>query len=214
MPRILLCAATEFEIAPVLESLPRFEGRVDVLITGVGMLESTWNLAARLISDRPGYLVQAGIAGAVAPGQALGETVLIRRDTVGDLGVEEGGGFRSVFDLGFGDPAAAPWTDGWLVNNSVLPLFPGLAWCDAVTVNEISTAPERIGHYAALGASAESMEGAAFHYAALRSGLPFVQLRSFSNAAGVRDKSRWSIGPAIKQLNVHLLDVLTKLDSI
>lgn len=213
MPRILLCAATGFEIDPTLEALPRFGGQVEVLVTGVGLMETAWNLAARLATDRPDLLVQAGIAGALDPGQALGDTVLIRRDTVGDLGVEENGQFRSVFALGFGAPDAAPWTGGWLVNDtSLLPLL-NLPHCDAVTVNEISTAPGRIRHYHQLGARAESMEGAAFHYAALRSGLPFVQLRSFSNAAGVRDKALWRIGPAIENLNTHLINLLTKLSS-
>jgi futalosine hydrolase len=214
MPRILLCAATEFEIAPTLEALPRFGGRLEVLITGVGLMETAWNLAARLAQDPADFLLQAGIAGCLDDERKLSETVIIRRDTIGDLGVREGGRFRSTFDLGFGDPNRAPWTDGWLQNNSTLLDLHPLPQCDAISVNEISTDPDRITHYAGRGALAESMEGAAFHYAALRAGRPFVQLRAFSNRAGERDKKQWQMGPAIEALNHQLLILLTKLDTL
>jgi futalosine hydrolase len=214
MPRVLLCAATEFEIAPAIAALPRFGGRVEVLITGVGLMETAWNLAARLAQDRPEYLVQAGIAGTLDAAQPLSQTVLIRRDRLGDLGVLEGGSFRSTFELGFGNPNTAPWTEGWLVNNTPLLSLHPLPQCDAISVNEISTDPERIAHYSTAGARAESMEGAAFHYAALRSGLPFVQLRTFSNRAGVRDKAQWTIRQSIENLNQELITLLTKLDTL
>jgi futalosine hydrolase len=214
MSRILLCAATEFEIAPSLEALSRFSGRVDVLITGVGLMETAWNLAARLGERRPDFLVQAGIAGALNANQALSATVAISRDTVGDLGVREGGSFRSTFELGFGNPDSAPWMAGWLPNESPLLSLAALPLCDAVSVNQISTDAAGIARYAAIGAGAESMEGAAFHYAALRSTLPFIQLRSFSNRVGERDKAQWKLKQSIENLNQELITLLTKLDTL
>ncbi len=49
------------------------------------------------------------------------------------------------------------------------------------------------------------MEGAAFHYACLQENIPFLQLRSISNYVEVRDKSKWKIQLAIKELNDTLI---------
>ncbi|RYY94583.1 MAG: futalosine hydrolase [Chitinophagaceae bacterium] len=215
MPRILLCAATPFEIAPLMEALPRFEREVDVLLTGVGLMETAFALAGRLSGARPELLLQAGIAGCLDGQLPLGHTVAVSADTVGDLGVWEGGRFRSTFSLGFGNPDHAPWTGGWLLNRtSVADRFPG-ARVKAVSVNQISTSPEQARYYREeLGAVAESMEGAAFHYAALSAGIPFLQLRSFSNYIGERDKSRWKLRESITDLNETLLTLIPNLLSV
>ena len=54
----------------------------------------------------------------------------------------------------------------------------------------------------------ESMEGAAFHYVCLKQKIPFLQLRSISNYAGERDKSKWDIEKSILHLNKELADII------
>ncbi|GAA4333870.1 futalosine hydrolase [Flaviaesturariibacter amylovorans] len=212
MPRLLLCAATPFEIAPVADALPRFGGDVEVLITGVGLMETAFSLAARLGGNPPALLLQAGLAGCFDPGRELGHTCLVSHDCIGDQGVWEAGSFRSTFALRFSDPSRAPWADGWLANESEVLRKLKLPLVKAVSVNQVTTAPEQARYYyKELGADAESMEGAAFHYAALRSGLPFVQLRAFSNYVGERDKTRWKLRESISHLNETLLDLIPNL---
>ena len=54
------------------------------------------------------------------------------------------------------------------------------------------------------GADIESMEGAAFHYVCLQEKIKFLQLRSISNIAGERDKTKWTMKEAIVNLNIEL----------
>ena len=46
-----------------------------------------------------------------------------------------------------------------------------------------------------------NMEGAAVYYSALLSKTPCVEVRSISDYAGERDKSKWKIDGAIRSLN-------------
>ncbi|RYY91087.1 MAG: futalosine hydrolase [Chitinophagaceae bacterium] len=215
MPDLLLCSATAFEIQPTLGRLDAYGGRVEVLITGVGLLETAFALAARLSEGAPPLLLQAGIAGCLDEARPLSSVVAIGSDGIGDLGVREGGRFQSTFDLGFGDPDAAPWQGGRLPNNTELPALSGLPVVSAVSVSTISTDADTIGHYrSAWGAVAESMEGAAFHFAARKWSRPFLQVRAFSNYIGERDKSRWQLRKSIAALNRQLETLIPQLLSL
>jgi futalosine hydrolase len=212
MPSLLLCAATPFEIAPTVERLRSRGAKVEVLITGVGLVATTWNLAQRLVHNPPGFLLQAGIAGAFDHSRKLADVVAVRRDTIGDQGVWEMGRFHSTFALGFGNPSQAPWEDGWLVNHNKLLDELALEDLNAVSVNQVTTEPAHIRYCRdELHASAESMEGAAFHYAAISAGIPFLQVRAFSNYIGERDKSRWQLRESIASLNHTLNELIPQL---
>ena len=58
-------------------------------------------------------------------------------------------------------------------------------------------------------ADIESMEGAAFFFACLSEKIPCLQVRSVSNMVEERDKSRWSLDLALKNLNRILFDAIT-----
>lgn len=208
--KMLLCAATELEIAPTLFWLEQ-AGRhpVTVLVTGVGMLSATYALTRSININRPDFIVQAGIGGGLRTEMGLGDVVAIRQETVGDLGVEESGGFRPVFALNLPGVNSWPWQDGWLRNDSPQLQTAGVPVVDAVTVNEITTAKQRIRHYRdTLGVAVESMEGAALHFVALQEKIPFLQLRSLSNFIGERDKDKWRLKDSIFNLNRELQRLL------
>jgi nucleoside phosphorylase len=52
-----------------------------------------------------------------------------------------------------------------------------------------------------LAPDVESMEGAAFMYACLVSGVRFVQVRAVSNVVEKRNRGAWRIGEAVAALN-------------
>jgi futalosine hydrolase len=210
---LLLCAATEFEIRPMLDLIKEGKIRnVDVLITGVGLTAATYALAKSVLTKRPRFILQAGIAGCLDTKFPLTKIVLVRSETIGDLGVAENGGFQSLFDLKLLQLNEHPWKNGKLINPIETLVQAGLTTVDAVTINEISTDAHRISFYRdELGASVESMEGAALHFVALMENIPFLQIRSLSNFAGERDKSKWMIPAAISALNMELHRILTKL---
>jgi futalosine hydrolase len=156
-------------------------------------------------------ILQAGIAGALDNNLKLGSVVIIESETIGDLGVMEQGSFRSLFDMEFVQENDRPWTNARLLNATgildalILPRVKG------ISINEITTLPSRIEHYKdTLGASVESMEGAALHYVGLMENIPFLQVRSLSNFVGERDKSKWQIKEAIENLNKELIPIISK----
>jgi futalosine hydrolase len=210
--QLLLCASTEFEIKPTIEFIEDENiQNVDVLITGVGMMSTIYSLTKKILSKRPGFILQAGVAGCLDEKLPLTKIVLVENENIGDLGVEEKGVFKTLFDLKLLGKDFYPWKNAKLFNNIDSLKSMGLSIVDAVTVNEITTSKERIAYYKnQLNASVESMEGAALHYTALQEKIPFLQIRSLSNFVGERDKSKWMMDIAIANLNIELKRILTK----
>lgn len=110
--RLLVCAATKFEIQGTLNFLeqhPEIKKETDVLITGVGLTAATYWLTKKIIKDKPPFVLQAGICGSLDETLELGELVVVERESIGDLGVMEKGSFTSLFNLGFLDKNEQPW---------------------------------------------------------------------------------------------------------
>jgi len=60
-------------------------------------------------------------------------------------------------------------------------------------------------------ADVESMEGAAFLFSCLTSKVPCFQVRSISNYVEERDKTRWNLELAFKNLNKALWEIINEL---
>jgi len=215
---ILLVAATKFEIEPTLLLLEKPQNKfnnhnIEVLITGVGQVNTTYFLTQNLLNKKPGFVIQAGIAGTFSKQVLLGQTVLIKQDTFGDTGMEEKQHFTTLFDAGFAKKNDYPFNDGWLVNDTT-KLFDKLSLhaVKGITINKISDSlfqrQQLVQHF---NPAIESMEGAAFHYVCLQQKLCFIQIRGISNTVGERDKSKWAMKDAILNLNIELEKILINL---
>lgn len=213
--RFLLCAATELEIEATLSFLgkhPEYKTKMDVLITGVGLTATTYQLTKKILTDRPRFVLQAGICGSLDNYLKPGKIVVVEKESIGDLGVVEKGSFTSLFNLGFLQLNEYPWTSGKLCNNIAVLQKTGLTIADGVTINEITTNSQRIQFYRdELKANIETMEGAALHYVCLSEKIPFLQLRCVSNYVGERDKNKWALREAIMNLNIELQRLIIKL---
>src|SRR6187399_1909569 len=97
--QILLIAATKEEIQPFTATDPR----VDVLITGAGIPSTIYHLQKRMQQIDYDLIIQAGIAGTFNDKLSLGQTVLVKQDSFGDLGMEEKENFTSIFESGLAD---------------------------------------------------------------------------------------------------------------
>ncbi len=211
--QLLLCAATEFELGPSVKELQQqYPGRIEILITGVGMMAATYALTKKISLQKPGMIIQAGVAGSLNGQIQPGAVVVILSETIGDLGVEEQGEFRPISKLALADQDELPWSGGKLVNEHELLETCGLPMVHAVTVNEISTNPKRMKYYhESLKADVETMEGAALHYTALQEQVPFLQVRSISNFVGERNKAEWLLDAAIINLDKKLAELVHKI---
>ena len=207
--QILLIAATEMEIQQRVAG-----NNIDVLITGVGIPATMYHLQKRLLQIDYDLVIQAGIAGSFGKAPAMGETVLVQQDAFGDLGTEKEEEFCTLFDANLADKNEAPFTDGWLTNkNEWLDNSP-LQKVKAVTVNKVSD--DRLltrQLEAAFHPHIESMEGAALHYVCLLEQIPFLQIRTISNCVGERNKAKWKLEDAVKNLNSELEQLIVQITS-
>src|SRR5665213_189864 len=208
MMSILIVAATQFEIKPILEE----KESIEFLITGVGIAPVIFYLTKKIYEKKYDCIIQAGIAGSFAESFNLGETVMVKEDTFGDVGIEENGKFLTLFETGFLDKNEFPYTNGWLINNhsffqnTILPVAKG------ITVNRVAENDlQNKANKEKFSADIESMEGAAFHYVCLQQKINFLQLRSISNRVGERDKTKWKIEEAIENLNKELIKIVDNL---
>ncbi len=207
--QILLIAATAGEIELFINKY----SNVDILITGVGTHAAIYHLQKRLQQVDYDFVIQAGIAGAFSKELSLGEPVLVKQDSFGDLGAEDKRIFTPFFTSGLINAHEFPFTDGWLMNSSEGVFKKSmLKTVKAVTINKVSDSYlQKLQLIDAFNPQIESMEGAALHYVCLQEEIPFVQIRTISNYVGERDKTKWKIKEAIENLNNELPKLINQL---
>jgi futalosine hydrolase len=207
MNKILIVAATEDEIKDIIQAgLP-----CDVLITGVGMIATTFALTRKLQEQTYDLIINIGIAGSFDRNIPLGTVVQVVKDTFSELGAEDNGKFIDIFDMGFVGANDTPFHNKWLVGCSHTPLKS----VSGITVNKvhgnISSIEEVVKDY---NPDVESMEGAGCMYVALSMGMKVLQVRSISNYVEPRNRSNWQIPLAIKNLNNFVIKNWDTLVSI
>jgi futalosine hydrolase len=198
---LLVVAATPFEIKPFTEA----NKGVDILITGVGIPATVFQLTKRLVHREYDLVIQAGIAGTFNNTLVAGSVTMVTADTFADIGIDEKGKFSTLFETSLANENDFPFSSGWLTNEHEYFTHPSLPPARAITVNKITDDEIQIKrNREKFGADIESMEGAAFHYVCLREKIKFLQLRSISNIVGERDKTKWTMKEAIINLNIEL----------
>lgn len=218
--KIALVAATWQEIAPIQDYLSerlylKNHHQFSLWVTGVGLVNTTYNLTKKIALEKPDMAIQAGIAGSFQPlVYSPGDVVAVKDEVMGDQGVIEANDtWNDIFSLKLADPNLFPFKSGKLPNpHHKLFQKINLPQVSAVSVNEITTSSKKIHQLMELYAPAiESMEGAAFHYVCLNESIPFIQIRSISNRIGERDKAQWQMNKAIENLQNTLITVINKL---
>ncbi len=198
---LLIVAATKLEIAPFLATKPAS----DVLITGVGIPATIFSLNQKLAAAKYDLVIQAGIAGTFNETFESNEISIIEEDTFADIGADEKGNFRTIFEMGLAYENEFPYKSGWLKNETEVLKKIKLTRAKAITVNRVTDDKSQVKKLAdKFHADLESMEGAAFHYVCLQHNINFLQLRSISNVVGERDKTKWKMKEAIDALNNEL----------
>jgi futalosine hydrolase len=203
--KILLLSATQFEIAPFLQTT---HPPLDILIGGVGIAATTFHLTKQLSHHHYDMVIQAGVAGTF-PQQnktenlELAEVVAVHQDAFGDLGAYEKSTFKSVQDMNLDNNVEWLHNPHWALHKILYKKVTG------ITVNTIT---DDTGIIHAMQkkwqAHVESMEGAALHYVCGQKQIPFIQLRAVSNVVGDRDKANWRMRDAIENLNVAIAETI------
>jgi futalosine hydrolase len=225
--RILIVSATSFEIRPfagkltllhpsddILSQYRYHDNVIDILITGIGMTATAFHTGRQLLRSSYDLVVNAGICGSFESNIQIGTVVNITEEVFSEMGAENKDQFITLFDLGLMDPNDPPFHGGKLVNpaNIKSEVITGLQNVRGITSNTIHGNMETIRKIKELfRPEVESMEGAAFFYACLSAGVPFYQVRSVSNYVKERDKSKWDVKLALKNLNSTLMNFLNEV---
>lgn len=222
--RILIVAATEKEINPLMNTLGISDQRlgevisgtyqdlrIDVLITGPGIMATSYVLGRALLHNQKNWslILNMGIAGSFQKDLQIGEVVCVVQDIQADFGAEDNMEFLPASAIGLSTQDEYEFQNNTPIGN---PVLDKLKKTKGVTVNMVhgnETSIKRIKEQ--LSPDVESMEGAAFFYAVLREKICCMQIRSISNYVEKRDKSKWNTDLAIENLNKVVLKAVAAL---
>ncbi len=189
--RILLVSATQQEM-PVLE-----REDVDVLVTGVGMVATTFSLTGKLTGSQYDLVMNVGIAGSFRSQFQLGQVVQVVSDRFAELGVEDHEQFIPADKMDLVD------TDELLFETN--ERLGSLQETSGITVNRVHGAQDSIASVnRQFSPDIESMEGAAVAYVCKQFGIPWVQVRAISNRVEPRNRAAWNIPLALENLHVEV----------
>jgi futalosine hydrolase len=178
-----------------------------VLITGVGMVATAAQTARRLATASYDVALNLGVCGSFDPALAPGTVVHVVSDQLAEVGAEDGEAFLTLRDLKLDGETE-------LVNsappaNEALRALPAVR---GITVNTVHGDERTIDAVVRrCRPQVESMEGAAFMYACLMSGVPFAQVRAVSNVVERRNRAAWRLDDAVRNLCVAARTVIETL---
>lgn len=221
--KLLLVAATEFEILPLLAYLKKnfknkdnrrfFSKQIDIhiVITGVGPVATAFALGTVLAQQQFDWALNLGIAGAFNREFELGTVYQVTDDRFADVGVEEANGdFTDLFELELVEWNEAPFINGKLYAPNTASSF--LPTASALTVSKVHGTTASVAQISKkYTADLESMEGAAFYYACLQHQLACLQVRAVSNYVEARNRAAWKIPLAIDRLNEVAVGIIETL---
>jgi futalosine hydrolase len=88
--------------------------------SGIGILASCFSISKLIHEQKPDLIIQAGIAGTFNEEQTLSKVVVVKEEILGDIGVEENGLFKDLFDLALQDENLFPFSNKRLINSSLI----------------------------------------------------------------------------------------------
>ena len=218
--KILLVSATKFEIAPLLK---RFKGirsgknlstfsfgkhTIDVLITGIGMTTTAFHLG-KTLSKKYDLAINAGVAGSFRQNIPLGTVVNVVSDCFADLGAEDGEKFLTLEEMGLGQVSSLK---SQVLSPKARKTLLGLPQVNGITVNTVHGNTASIKKVIKkFHPDIESMEGAAFFFACNHENIPCIQIRAISNYVEKRNKKKWKMDLAIKNLCTSIEQIMVQI---
>ena len=193
--KILLVAATNAEVI-----LARFNVG-NILITGVGMLNTAHHLTKELLAKKYDLVINMGVAGAFNNTLNIGDVVEVIEDNISELGAEDGVEFLNPNQMGL-----------LLETTFKSKGRTSLKQTIAITVNTVhgnETSISKIKER--LNPDVESMEGAACFMVCEQFNVPCIQVRAISNRVEKRNKENWNMPLAIKNLNAEVEQIINTL---
>ncbi|PIF06397.1 MAG: futalosine hydrolase [Draconibacterium sp.] len=222
--KILIVAATWMEVKLLVDEMEYIDEKshflkqfrlgdtiIDILVSGIGVVFTTFHLANALRDDSYRLVLNIGIAGSLTRDLAIGELVNIVSEEFADLGIEKEEEFLTLFETGFLDANEFPFENGLLkaTESDGLITFKKVR---GITTNKSYSRKSSVADLKGkFNAQVESMEGAAVFYVCKWLGVPCFQIRAISNYVETRHSAEWNIPLALDNLKKNILDALKSL---
>ncbi len=228
MNRILFTAAEQEELECARHAFRLYENRLpegisaDFMLTGIGTTSTCYRLTRKILeaaADNAPYslIINIGIAGSFNMRQfPIGAAAVIDKEYFGDLGFETMFGFQTLFQYELLDADLFPYKGGALyrqqLDADMEDLLSRYDKATGVTVQTVTGNPAKVEDMKErFSPDMESMEGAAVYYVCLQEKIPFFELRTVSNEVGERDKSKWNISLALRNLTESCKEIFSVL---
>lgn len=166
---------------------------VEVLVGGVGPVDSAARVARALSVRRYDAVVNAGIAGAFRGVASVGDGVVVGEEML-ELNLESGERITLPDAAIVADRVPA---DSHLID--ALTAF-GFPLVRGMTVTRVTTTDATAERLRARGAEIETMEGFSVLRAAQLAGVPAIEVRGISNIVGERANAEWDFAAGIAGL--------------
>ncbi|MDV2686589.1 futalosine hydrolase [Alkalihalophilus lindianensis] len=201
--RVLIVVSVEAEKEAVLRGIGKDNEMFNVVVAGVGVAAAATTTAITLTNQPYQLVINAGIAGGFVGRADVGSLVVANEIICADLGTETDEGFLPLDQLGLG--ATGVKVDE-AAKETIIAAFKQanrkVAAGQILTLSKVTgtqeTNDQLIKRYP--DAVAEGMEGFGVATAALKCGIPVLEIRSISNAIGPRDRESWKIKEALIEL--------------
>jgi futalosine hydrolase len=224
--KFLIVAATYSEIRPLCDAAVlsgrkddpvlryKFKNKdLDILITGVGIASTAYQLGKTLSSNKYDYAINLGIAGSFNPSLIPGIVVNVETDLIAEMGAENGDSFLKFNELKLSkniiDKSIWNIRNKNKISNAALL---GIPKVKGITVNTVhgnkKSIEEIMRRY---HPDIETMEGAVFLHICNTEKIKCAQIRSISNLIEERNLDNWETDLAIKNLNDIALKILNTL---
>jgi len=191
--KILLISATSDEI--IKECFFNNE----ILISGIGMVNTTYALTKHLSENSYDLVINMGVAGSFNSVIKIGDVVEVCEDTFSEIGFEN----RMEFE---------PFSDFEITNTFNVEEKTDLQHVKGITVNTVHGNKDSITEIVSrLNPDVESMEGASVFKVCQEFAVPCMQIRAISNKVEKRNKENWDLPLAIKNLNTTVQRIITEL---
>jgi len=191
--KILLVVATKSEI---------IEAKLkdcDVIVTGVGMVNTTFSLTKKLSEKTYDLVINMGVAGSFSNEIKTGDVVEVTEDNLSEIGFENGNSFSE-------------FTNFRIENYFKVDKKTNLKKVKGITVNTVHGNEKTITEIVSrLNPDVESMEGAACFMVCEKFEIPCIQIRSISNKVEKRNTEHWNLPLAISNLNTELEKIIDSL---
>ena len=191
--KILLIAATSDEI------IKEYFSNTEILISGVGMVNTTYVLTKHLSANFYDLVINIGVAGCFNSAIKIGDVVEVVEDTFSEIGFEN----RMEFEQ---------FSDFEITNTFKVEGKTNLQQVKGITVNTIHGNEDSIATIVGrFNPDVESMEGAAVFKVCEEFTVPCLQIRAISNKVEKRNKANWDMPLSIKNLNTTVAQIITEL---